>query len=949
MGADRIHFSCRRTRQGCLMAVSLGALVWASAAEAQTTAPAPASTQLAAADTAAPVDTAQDQVSTAKGTPAATEIIVTGSRIQRSGFQSPTPLTTISPQELKAKAIVNLGSLQADVPQFRPNQDNAFNAGPIGGAYLDLRGLGSNRTLILLDGRRLAPTSPNGGVDVSTIPAALISRVEIVTGGASAAYGSDAVSGVVNIFLDNNFTGLRAQAQYGQSQYDDNKESSFSAAYGAKFAGGRGHIMIAGEDYKNTGAENQGTRAWGNHNSCLLTNPNYVSSGANGAKNIISNNCNYSQMTNGGLIVAPVGSPLRGIQFGPGGTPEPYVYGNYAGGFYQQGGSGDNESYYANISPRLTRKTGFGRISFDITPDIQIYAEALYAHETGSYDLVSNYDNGTLTIQRDNAYLPASIKAIMLANNITSFKFGRTNFETGFEGNYKAQDDGRYAAGAKGSFGSGWTWDAFGQFSRNKYLATSPLNRIQQNWFNAVDAVVDPSSGQVVCRVKLTNPSSPCVPANVFGPGSISAASQAYFLGTSVSHQRQTQDLYAANLRGNPFSTWAGPVSIALGGEYRKETIEGTSDPISLARGWRSINQQPLSGSLNVKEAYLETVVPLLKDKPFVYNLELNAAGRITNYSSSGTVETWKVGLNYSPIQDLRLRGTISRDIRAPSINELFSSQNQVIGPIIDSSRNNSSQVLQLTGGNPNLKAEISKTITAGFVYEPSWLSGFHLSIDYYHIKIKDAITTPSAQTVADSCNAGQTIYCSFITRDSSGVITQILATLINAQSFKTDGVDFESVYRHQVGPGDLTLRALATYVAHVIVTTNNVSIDYASQVAGENGNGEPHWRGSVEADYRLAPFSITALVRLVGGGTYNSTYVTGVDINDNHVSGRTYLDLSGSYDLNEHLQLYAKINNVFNRAPPVTTNGLSLAQTATSPFYDVIGRFFLGGVRVKF
>ncbi len=854
---------------------------------------------------------------------------------------------------MKAKAIVNLGAIQSDIPQFRPNNDNAYNAGPIGGSYLDLRGLGRARTLVLLDGRRLAPTSPDGGVDVSTIPAALIQRIEIVTGGASAAYGSDAVSGVVNISLDNNFNGLRGQAQYGQSKYDDNKEKSFSAAAGTGFADGRGHITIAGEIYNNSGQDSQGTRPWGRSQYCLLTNPNYVASGANGAKNIISAGCTYSMMTDGGVIVAPVGSPLRGIQFGAGGTPTPFTYGNYPGGFYQQGGSGGNESYYANISPELSRKVGYGRLSYEIAPSVTAYVEGMYAYETGYYELVSNYDNGTLTIQRDNAYLPASVRDIMLANNITSFRMGRTNIETGFEGNYKAQRDGRYTAGLKGKIAGGWTWDAFAQFSRNSYLSTSPLNRIQQNWFNAVDAVVDPSSGQVVCRVTLTNPNSGCVPANVFGPGSVSAASQAYFMGTSVSKQHQTQDLYAANVRGEPFSTWAGPISVAFGGEYRRESIDGTSDPISLARGWRSINQQPLNGSLNVKEAYLETVVPLLKDKPFAETIELNAAGRITNYSISGTVETWKVGLNYSPFTDLRFRGTLSHDIRAPSINELFQSQTQVIGlTVVDNSKTpaQTASILQLTGGNPNLKPEIGDTRTFGVVYQPSWLPGFRASVDYYHIKIKGAITSLSAQVIADSCNQGQTAFCGLITRDPvTNTITQIQATTINAQSFRTDGVDFEAVYQRPLFTGNLTLRALATYVGHVVVTSNGVSIDYVTQVAGEIGNGVPRWRGVVEGTYQQGPLIFTALVRLVGGGTYNSTYVNGVDINDNHIPGRTYLDLSASYDINPHLQIYGKVNNAFDRDPPVTTNTLSLAQTATSPFYDVIGQTWLAGVRVKF
>jgi outer membrane receptor protein involved in Fe transport len=908
-----------------------------------------------AQDAPAPDVAPQSVISDAGSTDSSSgEIVVTGSQIQRSGFQSPTPLTAVSAQELQAKAVVNLSSLQADIPQFRPNQDNAYNAGPIGGSYLDLRSLGRSRTLVLLDGRRLAATSPDGGVDVSTIPAALISRVEVVTGGASAAYGSDAVAGVVNIFLDNDFDGLKAQAQYGQSEYDDNKESSFSAAWGRNFLDDRAHFMVAGEIYKNTGQDSQGTRPWGRDDYCLLTNPNFIASGANGPRQITSANCRYSLMTNGGLINAPVGSPLRGIQFGPGGIPAPFLYGDYAGGFWQQGGSGDSEAYYANIFPRLTRQVAFGRLSYDVTDSIEAWVEGMYSHQTGYYELVTNYDNGTLTIQRDNAFLPESVRQIMLDNDITNFRFGRTNLETGFEGNYKAQDTQRYAGGLKGDLGAAWSWDAFVQISRNDYRATSPLNRIQQNFFNAVDAVNDPATNQPACRINVdanpNNDDAACVPANVFGPGSISAGSQAYFMGTSVSDQSQTQDLYAFNLRGEPLSTWAGPVSVAFGGEYRRETIVGTSDPISVARGWRSINQQPLNGALNVKEAYVETVVPLATDEAWAQSLELNAAARITDYSTSGTVKTWKIGLNYTPFTDLRIRGTISRDIRAPSINELFQTGNQVIGPVFDAKYNISSQVLQLTGGNIDLAPEIAKTKTLGVVYQPEWLDGFRASIDYYTIKIDHAITSVGAATIAQNCFNGQTDYCAFVTRDPmTDVITRINATLINAQSFKTSGFDLEAVYQRPVGRGQLTFRALGAYVHDLIVTTNDIPVDSVTQVAGGQGNGVPHWRANLEASYRAEPWSLTALVRYVGGGTYNSTYVEGIDIDDNSVPSRTYLDLSASWDINDNVELYTKVNNVFNVDPPVTTNGLSMPQYATSVYYDVIGRVFIGGARLKF
>jgi outer membrane receptor protein involved in Fe transport len=411
----------------------------------------------------------------------------------------------------------------------------------------------------------------------------------------------------------------------------------------------------------------------------------------------------------------------------------------------------------------------------------------------------------------------------------------------------------------------------------------------------------------------------------------------------------QQQDLYAVNIQGEPFELWAGPLSLATGLEYRKEQVTATSDPISQARGWRSINAQPLDGEYEVKEGFVELVLPLAKDTLFVDTLELNAAARLTDYSTSGSVETWKVGLNYGPNTQLRLRGTVSRDIRAPNINELFSGQSQFINSITDPLTNAQRQTLQLTGGNPRLTPEKADTYTVGFVLEPAWWSGFRTAIDYYSIDLEDAITAFTGQQIVDGCYiAQQTSLCSGITRDPvTNVITQVNATLINAQELETSGVDIEAAYGFEVGAAQVALRLLGTYIDELTTVSTGISTDFAGQT-GVTG-GVPHWRGNFQTTYRAGPAMLGALVRYVQGGKYNNLFVEGVDINDNSVPSRTYLDLFGSYEIKRGWMVFGKVNNVFDNDPPVTPNAIVQPNVANSVFYDRNGRFYSLGIRFEY
>ncbi|WP_148276621.1 TonB-dependent receptor domain-containing protein [Sphingobium sp. SYK-6] len=878
------------------------------------------------------------------------DLVITGSRI--TGFSSPTPVTAVSSEQLALTGKYSVQQLQEDIPALIPNQATQMVSSPPGGSTFNLRGLGAQRTLLLVDGRRMAPTSPEGTTDVNILPVSLIQRVEIVTGGASAAYGSDAVAGAVNLFLKKDFQGVEAYGQLGLTSRGDSFERVSSLTWGDDFDGGRGHFVLAGSVFYSDGVNDQSSRKWGQHEWAQFANPLYVAGSNNGQPRLIlTPNTRHSQMSYGGVIVA---GPLRGTQFGPGGTPIPFNYGQYVGAVFMVGGDGSTFSPTGNLTPDIDRRSLYGRADYDLTDTVKLWVEGLYSRSHQRTDITPNYDSGSLTIQRDNAFLPASIRQAMIDNNITSFRFGRATLEQGFNIADSIYDVKRYAAGVEGSIGSNWRWSAYYQYADNKYNYRIFNNRIQSRWLAAIDAVLDPATGTIKCRSTLTNPNNGCVPANVFGPNSISQSAVDYITGTMQLLQTQTQHDAAFNIEGTLLKNWAGDVHLAFGGEYRRDATEGTVDATSAARDWRVLNPQPLSGAQSVREGYVETLVPLLADLPFARSLDLNAALRYTDYTISGGVTTWKIGLNYVLNDAVRVRATRSRDIRAPNINELFQSQGSNPGQIIDPLTNQNISTNWSSGGNPDLVPEKADSWTAGVVLSPGFLPGLQLSIDYYDISISGAISLLAAQQVVDGCYIlKQTNLCSGVTRDPvSNAITSVAAVRFNADEVKTQGLDIEVAYRtgltniSENWNGNISFRLLGTYVGKLATTSSGVTIDRAGQV---QGGGAPHWRVNLNTIYRDGPLTLNTQLRWVQGGKRDATFVEGIDINDNRVGGRFYVNTSADYDLNDVFAVFLKVDNLFDNDPPVTTNGVAAPQTATSPYYDVLGRRYAAGVRARF
>jgi len=897
----------------------------------------------------------------ADGNASASNIVVTGTRV--SGFSAPTPLTTVSEVELDARAVRNLADIMFDTPALKATQNTGQSSQPIGASNFDLRGLGPNRTLVLVDGRRFPATDPTGGIDVNVIPAALVKRLDIVTGGASAAYGSDAISGVINIVLDDRFEGVKAEVQYGQSTYDDVHRPGASLAVGTSAMDGRLHLVASGDYFRDSGQLSQASRPWGRGDYAVLTNPAYPDT-PGATRLLISPDARFSQMTFGGVTALNSIPELRNLQFGPDGEVLPFALGTNVGTTYMTGGDGATLSPTSNILPELERITGFGRVSFDVSDAVTVYADALYSRADIFSDGTTATDNGNITIRRDNAFLPDQIADILDANAQTSFRIGRIGGEEGAFVNDVNNTVQRYGVGARGSIGADWTWDVFAQFSRVRYYREDGNNRNNARFSLGIDAVINPANGQPICRALLATPNPTdaqdpyrnirdCVPINLFGAGSVTPEALAYIGGTAFLDSRQEQDIYAANLQGTPLRTWAGDVSIAVGAEYRRESVGATNDPISRISGWKTVNPQALGGELDVKEAYAEVVVPLLRNSALGRSLDVDVAGRVTDYSTSGTVTTWKVGANYEPVDAIRLRATLSRDIRAANINELFSGQNQFFNTITNPVTNVALTTLQLTGGNPDLQPETSRTFTGGVVFQPDFVPGFRASLDFFSMRIDDAITSLSGQQIVDGCyRLGQTGLCSAITLDGN-TITAVQATLINAARSTAKGFDIEALYGFSLGGGRVSVRGLATHMNELTLTSSGVTTDFAGTV-GSTGSlgvagGIPKWSATVSADYTTDAFSLGALARYVDGGKLNVGYVEGVDIPDNSVPSRTYIDINGRVRITQAIEFYGAIDNLFNVDPPLTPNAITAPSYASSVFYDRIGRFYVIGARFRF
>ncbi|HWJ68804.1 MAG TPA: TonB-dependent receptor [Sphingobium sp.] len=938
---------------------------------------------------------AQSDVGVAADVGESAEIVVTGSRLSTFGYSAPTPVTVVGREDLQREGVTNVADLLNTLPAFRPQSTPATTAifiANAGANLVDLRGLGAQRTLVLVDGRRFVASTvagggfaPSGTVDLNMIPSALIKRTEVVTGGASAAYGSDAVAGVVNLLLDTSFTGVRGSVQNGISEAGDATETFVTLSAGSPFSGGAGHFIIGGEYAQNDGTGDCYTRAWCAESYSIASNPSPQVNGE--ARRVIVKNSTQAMASFGGLITS---GPLRGMEFRDDGTTFQHDYGTYFatppaysnGGITQGGGGADGlNGNYINFPLSAPTKR------YSLLAHVDYHFSTLRAFVEGSYGKViartigsQGRNNGNIVIARDNAFLPATVGERMDSAGISSFNFGRTQTDIGPQRGRVERETYRIAAGLSGALAANWSWDAYYQFGRTNYGMTGEHTQISgngstfsSNFMNAVDAVDEgefrtgAKNGNIVCRGTLTNPDHPylqgCQPLNLFGQNNFSQEAVGYAYGNSWQETQLTQHVAAANIQGELAQLPGGGLGVAFGAEYRTEGANGTNDPLSAALRLFTSPGAAISGpTIRIKEVYGEFAAPLLVDVPLAKALSLNGAVRLTDYSTSGSVTSWKIGGVWEVTDLLRLRLTRSRDIRAPNFFELNSPVTTSFQALIDPRTGaNELRTVRLSG-NPNLRPEIANTFTVGAVLSPA--SRFRLSVDYYDIKLDGAIDKLGGQVVLNRCESGNTALCEYVNRDPAELLLSVSNPDLNLNSLKVRGLDVETSYSVPVGTGQISLRALGTYLLDMItIDSTGVMVNRA----GMNGapvsqpSGLPTFAGNAYLTWSNQTFAGTVQIRYISKGVFDATAIgphqSGYSplgagsISDNEIAAETYVSLNMQYNLLDRngrkVQLFGVINNLFDNDPPNDVPG-SFGPT-NNVLYDVIGRSYKLGVRFNF
>lgn len=861
------------------------------------------------------------------------EVVVTGTRVRRDGFDAPNPLTVVSIEQIEQLGQVNVAETLNIIPQNTAFQSDTnigiIATANIGSTFANLRGLNpffGTRTLTLVDSRRFVPTSDGGAVDLNVIPSMLVQRIETVTGGASAAYGSDAVAGVVNVILDKNLDGVKSQIDYGQTFRGDGRTKHASLAAGFPFSAGRGHFLFGGE-YQDSGGVGDcaKVRDWCTESWDIFTNANFRTIDADG--NLVQSGYNvpgsptYGQPNfvigrgsaqafnvRQGVFrdVAPTPAALAFHRFNDNGTAlldmDPGLYANQLGIGPRQGGDGASTFDDSALRSPIERYSLFTHTRYDLTDSLTASLELSYGAREVNVAQQLTGPRSTYFIQADNAYLPAAVAALFPPG-------GQASLGKDLDGQYRSVNSSkaevyRVVAALDGDLFADWKWDAYYQYGRNTREQSVANTRVNSFFQYALDAVRDPVSGEIVCRAVLQgNPDAEgCVPMNLFGLNTLTPEALAYAYRTTREDFEYDQHVIAGTLSGNLYDGWgAGPIGAAFGAEYRKESGDVTHGNIPYYTEFAYTFGLDFGGDIEVMEGFAEVNVPVFRDAPFARLLELNGAVRhtrnenrdsITGDSKATDITSWKASIIYDPAQWLRLRATRSRDIRAAGFRELYqksvpteegSSQGRVNNPF-DGNAVDGTPILG--GGDFALTPETADTTTVGIVLTPSgFADGLRFSADWYEIKIDDAITSTSGQQLLNFCYTLGS-FCDRITFNPAAPdrtdVTFIRATQVNLSTFTSRGVDFELAYALPLSnlaanaPGTLSWRFLAAWNYDLIIASapgapvRNFAGQTGPNSAFGDFNSSPKWLLNSFLTYSNGGFSTTLNVRYVDSGALN-------------------------------------------------------------------------------
>jgi iron complex outermembrane recepter protein len=984
------------------------------------------------------------------------EIVITGSRLRATGMDLPNPVTVVTTEELSLIAPTNLIEGLAQLPQFYMSNTTQNPGGFFttqGAGSLNLRGLQSKRTLQLLDGRRVVQSTIFGGPDINLFPENVISRVETVTGGASAAYGTDAVAGAVNFILDTSFEGIRVNLSGGRNDKGHGDHYEFSL--GAGFAlGERTHLLVSVEKseqdpiWADQILEYDWYRA-----RALIENPDVANRGLTPDNPFFLpvNRVYSSAFSLDGIFHLP--GAAGGAQIlDQNGNPSPFVPGapcNAHGCSTVNGGSGVESGIPSmQISPDSGRQSVFGYVEHDFANSLTVYGQVI----AGKAEFTQANFGGlfpfppvppfrrNFTIYSGNPFLPAAIQQVMDDNGLESVPFSRIGApeDIAFDARTQQITDTtsltggfRYEVSADGFF-DGWQLRGYYQKGETDVRAIQRGGIRLDRIFLAADVVIDPATNQPACNVTVVSGLYPdCVPLNLFGRGQASPQAVDWVTGfepgvlmqadgflsateslphsyISGENKRRLinidQSVWELSADGEIADGWgAGPITMALGYGFRKESFTQVvevgpggnvnadprarpvmaNDPALGIRGvpggnaasGNSVEIQfsnvPFArGSQHVKEAFTEFLVPLVSGVNGVQQLNLSAAARWADYSGAGQVQSWKGGLDWAIVNPLRLRMTVSQDVRAATMGEKFDRTGGIGNAtdyLLDPGGGVSYGVTIFSNGSPDIKPERAKTKTFGFVFQPTAIRGLSLSADWYSVEVTDNINQITAGQVVSGCyQDNDPFLCSLITRGGDpsvenpaiNYISLVGVPYYNQAAVEAKGIDFEVNYRRNVdwfGGGELIgVRFLGSYLDE----RNNIdSIGQVTRLVGRFGL--PEWSSLMSGNYNRGPLSLAVSVRYTDSMLINPNWnFNGTssrwDVFDNEVKAETVVDARFGYRFERPgLNLFFNVNNLFNTGPeeflaaPFSSNfstGTGLGMTG-----ETRGRRYTAGVRMEF
>jgi iron complex outermembrane receptor protein len=936
------------------------------------------------------------------------QVMVTGSRIASPNAESPSPLQVLTAADIASSGVTNVQELLLKNPTMgtptvsRTNSN--FQTSSAGVSTVDLRNLGTSRTLVLVNGRRYVAGIPGEtAVDLNTIPTDFIERVELLTGGASATYGSDAVAGVVNIILKKNFNGLTLDVTGGKSEEGDDLKKKFSLTFGTTSADGNSNIMghfgytKQGAVYSRDRERSAVDQTWsGNTDNFFEIRRPF-----------------YSSFAPQGRFFTDTGS----YTYDRSGNPIPWSTNGNNG----VGATGFNRSDFRTIAVPTDRYLFALNGNLQLSEKHSAFFEGTYA-ATKVSTAIEPFPLGAENIYpATGGQVPAEfmVNGVMTRNPIIpqylwdrisdtdgdgarDYYFTRRLSEVGSRTSKADRDTFRLVTGLKGSFDLGreWNYDAYIGYGQTKESQTSNGQVNVLNFRNALEAIPDAddlnnngSRTDAICRDANARAQG-CVPINVFGFNSISPDALKYVTAPGSLNTAIIQKIAGASVNGEVWDLPAGPIAIAAGFEYRSEDSRAEPDALTQA-GLNAGNALPATyGKFNVKELFAEARVPLLKDQAFAKELNFLGAFRRGDYSTVGYTTSWNAGFEWSPVRDVKFRGTRALSTRAPNINELFQAPQQTFpADIVDPCEGvtatsqgardtacraapgvmaniaangaftlNQADQQGISGfdrGNPNLHEEKGRSTTVGIVWTPlsiPALNKFTFTLDYFDIKISDAIVPIPRQFALQNCYGGDGTFCNTITRrptavgaNSAGSLQYIDSAVNNSGGKATEGVDVTASWADRVGPGRLSARLAWTWLRDGYdVPLPGADKDYW---AGEVGSAKN--RATLNLAYRWGPWSVTGTTTYYGKSALDDQFLAQYDMprNSVKVNQKTYQDFQFSYTLKKKYEIYLGVDNAFDVKPPPIITGLPFNTTGAETdagTYDAIGRRWYLGLRAS-